>query len=140
MVLDWEDPLGEEMATTAIFLPGKSHGQRSLQWATVCRIRKSQTRQKQLNMGMNTCVCLYYSSSKFPTSLFFSKIYFIEVQFIYNVVLISAVQQNKLVIYNIFIFFSIMVYYKILNIVPSRFLFFALLFNIINLFPFVMPK
>ena len=33
-----------------------------------------------------------------------------------------------------------MVYYKILNIVPSRSLFFPLLFNIINLFPFVMPK
>ena len=28
--LGWEDPLEEEMATTPAFLPGKSHGQRSL--------------------------------------------------------------------------------------------------------------
>ena len=28
--LGWEDPLEEEMATTAVFLPGASHGQRSL--------------------------------------------------------------------------------------------------------------
>ena len=28
--LGWEDPLEKEMATTTVFLPGKSHGQRSL--------------------------------------------------------------------------------------------------------------
>ena len=28
--LGWEDPLEEGMATTPIFLPGESHGQRSL--------------------------------------------------------------------------------------------------------------
>ena len=28
--LGWEDPLEEEMATTSVFLTGKSHGQRSL--------------------------------------------------------------------------------------------------------------
>ena len=28
--LDWEDPLEEGMATTPVFLPGESHGQRSL--------------------------------------------------------------------------------------------------------------
>ena len=28
--LHWEDPLEKEMATTSVFLPGKSHGQRSL--------------------------------------------------------------------------------------------------------------
>ena len=28
--LGWEDPLEEGMATTAVFLPGESHGQRSL--------------------------------------------------------------------------------------------------------------
>ena len=28
--LDWENPLEEEMATTPVFLPRKSHGQRSL--------------------------------------------------------------------------------------------------------------
>ena len=47
-------------------------------------------------------------------------IYFIEVQLIYNVVLISAVQQidSVIYIYIYFIFFSIMVYHRILNIVP----------------------
>jgi len=28
--LGWEDPLEKEMATTPVFLPGKSHGRRSL--------------------------------------------------------------------------------------------------------------
>ena len=28
--LGWEDPLEEEMATHSVFLPGESHGQRSL--------------------------------------------------------------------------------------------------------------
>ena len=28
--LDWEDPLEKGMATTPVFLPGKSYGQRSL--------------------------------------------------------------------------------------------------------------
>ena len=28
--LGWEDPLEEEVATTPVLLPGKSHGQRSL--------------------------------------------------------------------------------------------------------------
>ena len=28
--LGWEEPLEKEMATTPVFLPGKSHGQRSL--------------------------------------------------------------------------------------------------------------
>ena len=30
LFLGWEYPLGKEMATTPVFLPGKSHGQRSL--------------------------------------------------------------------------------------------------------------
>ena len=30
--LGWEDPLEKEMATTPVFLPGKSHRQRSLVW------------------------------------------------------------------------------------------------------------
>ena len=47
------------------------------------------------------------------------KIYFTEVQLIYNVVLISAVQQSDSVIWTLFfIFFSIMVDHRILNIVP----------------------
>ena len=28
--LDWEDPLEKQMATTPVFLPGKSHGQSNL--------------------------------------------------------------------------------------------------------------
>ena len=40
-VLGWEDPRGEGMATTALFLPGESHGQR---WATDHRVTESQTR------------------------------------------------------------------------------------------------
>ena len=30
LILDQEDPLEKEMATTSVVLPGKSHGQRSL--------------------------------------------------------------------------------------------------------------
>ena len=30
LFLDWEDPLEKGMATTPVFLPVKSHGQRSL--------------------------------------------------------------------------------------------------------------
>ena len=49
------------------------------------------------------------------------KIYFIEGLLIYNVVLISAVQQSDSVIHIytfFFIFFSIMLYPRVLNIVP----------------------
>ena len=52
----------------------------------------------------------------------FLKIYFTEVQLIYNVVLIPAVQQIDSVIHIytfFFIFFSIMVYHRILNIVRT---------------------
>ena len=44
-----------------------------------------------------------------------------EVQLIYNVVLISAIQQSDSVIHTyifFFIFFSITVYHRVLNIVP----------------------
>ena len=30
LILSWEDPLEEEMATPPVFLPGEPHGQRSL--------------------------------------------------------------------------------------------------------------
>ena len=43
--LGQEDPLEEATEATLVFLPGESHGQRSL-WATVHRIAKSQTRLK----------------------------------------------------------------------------------------------
>ena len=51
----------------------------------------------------------------------FKKMYFIEVELIYNVVLISAVQQSGSVahICTFFtIFFSTMGYHRLLNIVP----------------------
>ena len=38
-----EDPLQEEMALTLVFLPGESHGQRSLA-AAVHKVAKSRTR------------------------------------------------------------------------------------------------
>ena len=41
--LGWEDPLEDEMAIHSVFLPGESHGQRSLQ-ATVYRVAKSWAR------------------------------------------------------------------------------------------------
>ena len=43
---------------------------------------------------------------------------FVEVELIYNVVLVSGVQQNNSVLHIYCFIFSIMVYYKILNIVP----------------------
>ena len=38
--LVWEDPLEEEMATYYSFLPGKSHGRRSLAGYTVQAVRE----------------------------------------------------------------------------------------------------
>ena len=34
--LGWEDPLEKEMATTPVFLPGESHGWRSLVGHSLC--------------------------------------------------------------------------------------------------------
>ena len=42
--LGWENPLGKGMATHSVFLPGESHGQRSLVGYTVHGAVKSQTR------------------------------------------------------------------------------------------------
>ena len=43
--LSWEDPLEKEMATTPVFLSGKSHGQRSLvgysPWGRKCQTQLS---------------------------------------------------------------------------------------------------
>ena len=41
--LGWEDPLEEEMAITPVFLPGKSHGQRSLVGYSPESIKESDT-------------------------------------------------------------------------------------------------
>ena len=60
-------------------------------------------------------ICLFI----FIFKLLSFKKHFIELQLIYNVVLISAIQPSQLYIYTFFfIFFSIMVYYRILNVVP----------------------
>ena len=62
-------------------------------------------------------VCHY---KYFSNVFFFSFFFLIEVELIYNVVFISGVQQSDsfLYIYTFFKFFSIVVYCKILNIVP----------------------
>ena len=54
------------------------------------------------------------TSFLFPLFFFFKKI---EVQLIYNVVLVFGIQQSDLVIH-IYILFQILFYYKIMNIVP----------------------
>ena len=41
--LDWEDPLEEEIATAPVFLPGESHGQRSLASYSPCGHKGSDT-------------------------------------------------------------------------------------------------
>ena len=41
--LGWEDPLEKEMATLPIFLPGKSHGQRSLAGSSLCGCKELNT-------------------------------------------------------------------------------------------------
>ena len=46
--LGWEDPLEEEMATTPVFLPGKSHGQRSLEGCNLQDCKELDT-SEQLN-------------------------------------------------------------------------------------------
>ena len=42
--LGWEGPLEKEMATHSVFLPGESHGQRSLEGYSVHGVAKSRTR------------------------------------------------------------------------------------------------
>ena len=61
----------------------------------------------------------FYSTNIYWLSWIFF-IVFIELQLFYNVVFIFAVQQNDLVIYiyTFFIFFSIVVYCRIVNGVP----------------------
>ena len=44
--LDWEDPLEKEMATHSIFLPGKSHGQRSLRGYSLWGHNQSDTTER----------------------------------------------------------------------------------------------
>ena len=67
---------------------------------------------------------LHSEASPCPFKFSFIFLNVIEVELVYNVVLISAIQQNESVIHTYFsIFFSIMVYHRILNIVQYRTLF-----------------
>ena len=52
---DWEDPLEKEMATTPLFLPGQSHGERSLAGYSLWG-RKS---WKQLSNWARTNMCFF---------------------------------------------------------------------------------
>ena len=49
--LGWEDPLRRAWQSTPVFLPGESHGQRSL---VGYRVTKSGTQLKQLSMHAHT--------------------------------------------------------------------------------------
>ena len=66
---------------------------------------------------------IFLTSSFFsPNPLCFVNLFFIEVQLIYNAVLVSGVQQSASVIHifihSFKIFFSGMAYQKVLNLVP----------------------
>lgn len=58
----WEDPLEECRQLTLVFLPGGSHGHRSL-WAIVHRATKSWTQLSDL-VCLHTYVYVYYDSEK----------------------------------------------------------------------------
>ena len=62
------------------------------------------------------CVCVFDVEGQI-VYLIFLNLLFVEVWLIYNVVLISAIQQSGSVIH-IYIFFFILVYPRIFNIVP----------------------
>ena len=50
MSLGWEDPLEKEIQPTSVFLPGKSHGQRSLRGYSLWGCKESDT-AKQLTIA-----------------------------------------------------------------------------------------
>jgi len=56
--LGWEDSLEKEMATTPVFLPGKSHGQRTWR-ATVLGVTQSDMTEQ-----LTPCTTMYYVSLK----------------------------------------------------------------------------
>ena len=76
--LGWEDPLEEDVATHSVFSPGKSHGQRRLAGYSPQGHKEWDTTEQ-----LNTYTHVYA---------------FIEVQLIYKVVPIFAVQQGDSVI------------------------------------------
>ena len=59
--LSQEDPLEKEMATHSVFLPGKSHGQRSLAGYSLqdCKeLDTTEATQQQQLCGLKTFFCL----------------------------------------------------------------------------------
>ena len=52
--LGWEDPLEEDMATTPAFLPGESHGQRSLAGCSPQGYKESDTTER-LHFPLQAC-------------------------------------------------------------------------------------
>lgn len=81
--------------------------------------QKSSLRPLELR---NTSPAIFFLPLNYTLYYFFDgDVYFLEVQLIYNVVLVSGIQQNDLVIhtyfYILFHSFSIMVYCRVLNIV-----------------------
>ena len=61
--LGWEDPLEKGLATTSGFLPGESHGQRSL---VVPKVTKSQTLLKWLRSSNSIIICKKHTLLSFP--------------------------------------------------------------------------
>ena len=53
--LGWEDPLEKEMATTPLFLPGESHGQRSLAGYIPRGLKESDT-SKPLSLPLHVMI------------------------------------------------------------------------------------
>ena len=66
--LGWEDPLEEGMATHSVFLPGKSHGQRSL-------VGYSPQHCKESDPTEGDSIQLDMPSAKCSTSNLISRVY-----------------------------------------------------------------
>ena len=71
--MGWEDPLEEGMATTPVFLPGESHGQRSLvgcspgghkESDTTERLTTLATEQQQQKIFNKLIICIALLNTK----------------------------------------------------------------------------
>ena len=58
--LGWEDLLEKEMATTPVFLPGNSHGRRSLVGYSPCGRKESDTTEQLHFIASKTDQNMYY--------------------------------------------------------------------------------
>ena len=81
---------------------------------------KVHTQNQVCILSHNICDHIVSRINSHQSHIFFKEI--IEIQLMYNVALVSDVQQSDSAAYNIYIFFfrffSIIGYYKILNIIP----------------------